>query len=251
MAKKKVLQDHKRQGKTFIPPFTDILGPLHEISWYKTMLPELLWIALIQDYYHYQEGVKLITSFSRMVHKCSSSDKKRVFATISSLDQLKTDEKLNIQKALASSGDLFKIQKAILPLIVFYPECPLRFLFSTTLDFSEDDKQHHLTHFKTLVERMYDKTSKDTMMVQATAIWLAFDSGVLKVAKGLALASFPEIESYPYTDISRKVASSIRASMKMFFTEPHYLISSKWPAYFWNRGLEIEQCYFVEKIADE
>ena len=249
MIKQKVLQDHKRQGKTFIPPFTHTLGPLHEVSWVKTMLPELLWIALIQDYYHYREGVELITSFSRIVHICSHSGKKCVFATISSLGQLTADEKSCLQSDLATSGDLFKIQKALLPLITFYPECPLRFLFSNKSDFSENKKQN-LEQFKSLVEGMYDKTSKNTMMVQATAIWLAFDSGTLKVKKGLALASFPEIEKYPHTDLSRKVASSIRASMHIFFTEPHYLTSSNWPSYFWNRGLEIDQCYF-EEMADE
>lgn len=249
MKKKKILQNHKRQGKTFIPPFTHTLGPLHEVSWIKTMLPELLWIALIQDYYHYHEGVELITSFSRIVHRCSPSDKKIVFATISSLGQLTEDEKSCLQSDLATSGDLFKIQKALLPLITFYPECPLRFLFSSKPDFSENKKEN-LEQFKSLVEGMYDKTSKDTMMVQATAIWLAFDSGTLKVKKGLALASFPEIEKYPHTDLSRKVASSIRASMYIFFTEPIYPTSLNWPSYFWNRGLEIDRCYF-EEMTDE
>ena len=249
MTKKKVLQDHKRQGKTFIPPFTHTLGPLHEVSWIKTMIPELLWIALIQDYYHYHEGVKLITSLSRIVHKCSPSEKKHVFASISSLGQLTIDEQSCLQSDLAASGDLLKIQKALMPLISFYPECPLHFLFSSENKLSGNEKKK-LEQLKSLVGGMYDKSSKDTMMVQATAIWLAFDSGALKVAKGLALASFPEIEKYPNTELSRKVAASIRASMHIFFTEPNYPTSSKWPSYFWNRGLEIDQCYF-EEIADE
>lgn len=249
MTKQKVLQDHKRQGKTFIPPFTHTLGPLQEVSWVKTMLPEFLWIALIQDYYHYREGVELITSFSRIVHRCSPSDKKHVFATISSLGQLTEDEKSCFQSELATSGDLLKIQKALMPLISFYPECPLRYLFSSEYNFSGNEKKK-LEQLKSLVGGMYDKTSKDTMMVQATAIWLAFDSGTLKVAKGLALASFPEILKYPNTELSRKVAASIRASMHIFFTEPHYLTSSNWPSYFWNRGLVIDQCYFGE-MTDE
>lgn len=247
MTKQKVLQDHKHQGKTFIPPFIHTLGPLHEVSWIKTMIPELLWIALIQDYYHYHEGVELITSLSRIVHKCSLSEKKRVFATISSLGQLTTDEQSCLQSDLAASGDLLKIQKALMPLISFYPECSLRFLFSSEYDFSGNEKKK-LEQLKSLVGGMYDKASKDTMMVQATAIWLAFDSGALKVAKGLALASFPEIEKYPNTELSRKVAASIRASMHIFFTEPHYFTSSNWPSYFWNRGLEIDQCYFEEMV---
>jgi hypothetical protein len=249
MKRQRVLQDHKRQGKTFVPPFTHMFGPLHEISWVKIMLTELLWIALIQNYYGYREGVELITSLTRLARKCSPSDKILVFATISSLGALKIDEKSCLQSELASTGDLYKIQKALLPLIVFYPECPLRFLYST-MPILADGSQQNLERFKKIVKGLYDKTSKNTVMVQATAIWLAFDADALKVFKGLALASFPEIEKYPETELSQKVAASISSSIFMLFSEPHYPAFSDWPRYFWNRGLEIDQCYFEDSSSE-
>lgn len=249
MTKKKVLQDHKRQGKTFIPPFQHMLGPLEEISWVKTMLPELLWITLIQNFYGYQEGVALITRFTRIARKCSPTEKNRIFATISSLQELTEEEQSCFKNDLASSGDLFAIQKAILPLIAFYPECPLKFLYSSEQDLSGDEKRN-LELLKMLVGGMYNKISRDTMMVQATAIWLAFDSGALKVFKGLALASFPEIEKYPATKLSKNVAASIRASILMFFNEPYYRKTYNWPKYFWNRGLNIDGCYFEESLSE-
>lgn len=245
MTRQKVLGDHKRQGKTFIPPFTHMLGPLSEISWFKTMLPELLWIALIQDYYGHREGVELITSLARLARSCSSAEKVSIFATISSFGEITTEEQLCLQSNLATSGELFKIQEALLPLIVFYPECPLYFLYSTIPSLNGGTEQN-LERFRTLVSGLYNKTARDTMMVQATAIWLAFDSGALKVFEGLALASFPEIEKYPQTDLSQKVAASIRSSIYMFFNEPHYPESSVWPSYFWNHGLVIDRCYFEE-----
>jgi hypothetical protein len=243
MARKKVLQDHKRHGKIFIPPFQHMLGPLSEISWVKTMLPEFLWIALIQNYHGHREGVALITRFTRIARKCSSSEKKNIFATVTALGELTKDEKSCLQSELAASGDLFDIQKPLLPLITLYPECPLRFLYSVKPHSSMEEKQD-IERLRNLVGGMYNKISRDTMMVQATAIWLAFDSGVLKVFKGLALAKFPEIEKYPHTELSEKVAASIRSSIFMFFTEPHYSKSSNWPKYFWNRGFEIDLCYF-------
>ena len=249
MTRKKVLQDHKRQGKTFIPPFQHMLGPLSEISWVKTILPELLWIALIQDYHGLREGVAIITRFTRIARKCSSSKKKNIFATVSALLELTKDEKSCLQKELAASGDLFEIQKALLPLITLYPECPLKFLYSVKYN-SSGEEEKDIERLKNLVRGMYDKTSRDTMMVQATAIGLAFDSGILKVFKGLALAKFPEIEKYPYTELSEKIAASIRSSIFMFFTEPHYPKSSNWPKYFWNRGLEIDKCYFEESTSE-
>jgi hypothetical protein len=159
------------------------------------------------------------------------------------------DEQLCLRSGLAASGELFEIQKALTPLIVFYPECPLRFLFSATPSLTGADNKH-LESFKTLVAGLYDKTSRNTMMVQATAIWLAFDSGALVVSKEVPLASFPEIEKYPNTELSQEVGASIRASVSMFFTEHHYPVTSNWPRYFWNRGFEIDQCYFRD-VANE
>lgn len=184
---------------------------------------------------------------TRITRECAPSEKLRIFATISSFGEINPEEYLCLQSKLVASGELFKVQKALLPLIVFYPGCPMRFLFSTKPSFTDSTNQH-LERFKTLVQGLYDKHSRSTMMVQATAISLAFDSGVLKVFKGLALASFPEIEKYPHTELSQKVAGSIRASIHMFFTEPHYLVSSNWPRYFWNRGFEIDRCNFEENI---
>ena len=245
MTKSRILQDHKRQGTKFIPPFLYKLGPIGGASWARTMLPELLWIALIQNYYGLHEGVELITNMARITRECSPSEKLQIFATISSFNNLKSEENSCIQNKLAVSGELFKIQKALLPLIAFYPDCYLRFIYSKKPSILETDS-HHLDRFKSLMKTLFDKTSRDAMMVQASAIWLAFDSGVLKVAKGLVLANFPEIEKYPDTELSKKVASSVRASIQMLFQEPHYELSSTWPTYFWNRGFEIDQCYFEE-----
>ena len=245
MTTKKILQGYKRQGKIFVPPFTHRLGPLQEISWVKTLIPELLWIALIQEHCGLAEGVSLITSMTRFARKCAPSEKIRIFAAVSSFTEMTPDEQLCLKNELGASGKLFEIQKAFTPLIVFYPECPLRFLFSTMPSLTEGENQQ-LKTFKSLVAGLYDKTARDSIMVQATALWLAFDSGVLKVFKGLALASFPEIEKYPHTELSQKVAASIRSSVPMLFTELNYPVHSGWPRYFWNRGFDIDRCHFQE-----
>lgn len=249
MKNKKILKDHRRQRKTFIPPFVHMLGPLQEVSWVKTILPELLWIALIQNHHGHREGVALITSIARVARKCSSSEKLRILGTISSYLELSAREQTCLKSALAASGELFKIQEALFPLIVFYPECPLGFLFSHEPQEAEVSPRD-LERLKTLVADLYDKTAKNTMMVQATMVWLAFDAEALKVFKGLALASFPEIEKYPDTELSKQVAASIRSTVPMFFREPHYPDSSFWPWYFWNRGMEIDRCHFEDACDD-
>lgn len=39
----KVLADHRRAGKKFIPPFIAELGPLSEVRWVNDLVPELVW----------------------------------------------------------------------------------------------------------------------------------------------------------------------------------------------------------------
>lgn len=249
MTKKKVLQDHKRQGKKFIPPFTHMLGPMREVSWVKTVLPELLWISLVQDHYGLSEGVKLITELARAARKCSESKTSRIFGTISSFNELNDDEKASLRNALATSGALISVQKGFLPLVAFYPECPLKFLFLIVPSIP-DQSRENLEKLKSLIENLYSKTSNNSTMTQATMVWLAFDSGSFKVFEGSILANFPEIEKYPHSELSRTLAASIRSAINIFFSDKLYSENSGWPDYFWNRGFEIDRCYF-EDDADE
>jgi hypothetical protein len=80
------------------------------------------------------------------------------------------------------------------------------------------------------------------MMVQATAIWLAFDADILKVNSDLSLARFPEIEHYPDTEISQRIGASIRSGLNIFFGSQIHYSDAPWPSYFWNRGFAIEPC---------
>ena len=76
----------------------------------------------------------------------------------------------------------------------------------------------------------------------------------LKVAKGLALADFPEIQDFPNTDKSRLIASAVRAIITGFIGEGLGFFGeglrdekAGWSKYFWNRGLELENCYFPRR----
>jgi hypothetical protein len=227
------------------PPLQDKLTPLTEISWSKTIIPELLWIALIHNHCGLREGVELITWFTRTARHCVESEKNCVFSTVSSFGNLDNREQSSIVDQLSHDGNLASIREAVLPLVALYPECPLKLLYSGD-QVTLRSQQRDLEVLKAVVGGMYDKTERAAVMVQATAVWIAFDSGVLKVKKGLALADFPEIEYYPHTEKSQEIAASIRSAVRMLLIDPFYPSVASWPDYFWNRGLEISDCYFTE-----
>jgi hypothetical protein len=212
------------------------------VSWVKTVLPELLWIALIQREFGSRRGVDLITTMARMA-RGFFPEERLIFGFVSDFSRLQGRES-EFRSSLARKAYLFDIQTALRPLLALYPQCPLTFLSTPAADESKNER--YLDQMKQIVRVLFDKEARETVLTQAACIWLAFDSGKLKVQRGLALAQFPEIERYPTTELSRKIASSIRASINMFFADGTHDLAPSWPSYFWNRGLEIDQCQFVE-----
>lgn len=238
--RRQVLADHKKRGKTLVPPFTHMLGPLQEVSWVNTIIPEVSWIGLIQYQHGHRRGVELITSFARTARSVRSGGSRQIFAAASSYSEVSGPEWAQLRETMAATGDLFQIQESLEPLITLYPECPLGPVFASTPATAPENALHRM---RSLVSSLFHRTDRDPMMVQATVIWLAFDAGVLKVQKGLSLAQFPEIERYPDTEISKKVGGAIRSSLNMFFgQEQLYSQASPWPRYFWNRGLALTPC---------
>jgi len=238
--RRQVLADHKKRGKTLVSPFTHMLGPLQEVSWVNTIIPEVSWIGLIQYQHGHRRGVEIITSFARTARSVGSGGSRKTFAAASSYSEVSGPEWAQLREAMAITGDLFQIQESLEPLIALYPECPLGPVFATP---PAKAPENALLRMTSLVSSLFHRADRDPMMVQATVIWLAFDAGVLKVQEGLSLAQFPEIEHYPDTELSRKVGGAIRSSLNMFFGEEQlYYPASPWPRYFWNRGLALTPC---------
>ncbi len=243
MKKQKILTDHKRTGKRLVPPFVHMIGPLQEVSWIKTVIPEILWIGLIQTFHGHRKGVDLITSIARSARAIWPNAQSRIFGATSAYKELSEKAWEQLRERLVETGELFLIQEALRPLAVYYPESPFINLFSSS---PGEQSAKYLQIVKQHVEGMYDRTDYATTMVQATFVWLAFDADVLKVFQGLALAKFPQIEEYPKTELSQQFAASVRVTVNMFFgSKEHYPGPYPWPSYFWNRGLAIDQCEFA------
>jgi hypothetical protein len=233
-----VLSDHKRSGKRLIPPFVHLLGGVEEVSWLRTGLPEYLWLALAHQELGDRAAVEVISSLVRICRQSEMALANQPFAAASSYNTL-SNETARIRELLASNGALFELQSCLRVLVALYPSCPMRWLFSET---PETDAQESLDFIKHTVARLYDRSNALCVKVQATAVYLAFDAGVLKVREGLSLAQFPEIEDYPHTEISRKVAGSIRAAINMFLSSDMFVPATEWPSYFWSRSYSLSPC---------
>jgi hypothetical protein len=236
----KVLEDHKKRGQVLLAPFTDMLGPLNEISWRKTILPELVWIALIHSAHGDRRAVELITALTRSARGINSHGEKKWLAAVSDFSTVSQGDFETLTAELDGKKMLAPVQEALAPLVAWYPECPLAPIIPKI---KTSRTRQSLSILKSIVAQLYARSARGPMMVQATAVWLAFDADILKVSAGLSLSRFPEIEQYPKTELSQKIGASIRSTLNAFFgSNIHYKDDAVWPRYFWNHGLAIDRC---------
>ena len=240
---KRVLQDHKQIGKKFIPPLLQLRN-VETIKWQLPILPELLWLALLNSKCGIRTGAELAIALASSASKLVPE---KWFAPASAYDSLLSGQKTKALEMLKQADKLGAIQRGLNDLLWFYPACPLAFLFPAGPTAPEDPKSA-LEALKSVLEELYDRGARAPMLMQANAFLIGLSVGPLRIASHISLPNFAEIENYPTTSESRRAGSAIRAAMFGLFG-PGYEKASIWPHYFWNRGLEIEPCDFdlIEK----
>ena len=238
-SRKPVLSDHKRHGAKLVPPYVSLLGRPEDVSWVSTIIPEVIWIAALRHVFGDVVGTELALSLARCaVNRVRPTDH-RFFAAASDFDDLTSDEKDSIVAEMRSSRQLAQLRRGFAVLCQYYPTFPIGFLCDEAPPTAEVD----LDAFKETLRNLFDKEKRETVLVTSTVVYLAFVLDRLKVVEGLALASFPEVERYPDTELSIRVASAARVAVLGFFG-PGRRKSANWPVEFWNRGIELEECVF-------
>lgn len=238
--RKKILSDHKRVGKKFIPLLAQL--ELQDVHWIDTVIPELIWLALLNAELGIRRGAQLTATITKLASKISRKKIKPWFALVSAFESLTNLQKTRMVVQLETTGDLNDIKKALSPLINLYPKCPIRFLYRLETDIDDYENEAEILKLKRTLGNIFDRKSVSATWCQANAIYAAFVCDKLKVSPELALANFPAVENYPNTEESRKIAASIRATTTMMVGQIAVENRIFWPRYFWNRGLELEDC---------
>ena len=244
--KRKVLLDHKQIGKRFVPPLLQ-LGSVSEARWAEYTLPELVWLGILNHKYGVKKGAELGLGLARYAVIASvgqSGQSTLWFALTTAYATLDPPQKGSLLRLLPPDQlQLLKDGLIIFPTL--YPDCPLNFLYEGLAP-APEGADEMLGEFKRVLATFFNRQNEPATFMQANAVYIAFLTDKLKVAPVLALANFPEIEKYPDTDESRTIASGVRAVTDISIGTM-LKGQSDWSAYFWNRGLEIQQCE-LEKI---
>jgi hypothetical protein len=115
--KRKPLADHKRVGKKFIPPMKQ-LKSFQEIRYDRDILPEIIWMGLINDTYGYREGVHLVTRFCKLVDAICGRKEIANIAFVGDYSELSAESRGQIIEALKRDGLLTQLRSALAPLVV-------------------------------------------------------------------------------------------------------------------------------------
>lgn len=171
---------------------------------------------------------------------------------VSMNDFLKLDEtqKEEMQKDLKEMDEYNELLDSLSRIQYFYPENPLSFIFDGNQPIIEDE-QESLNKFEIELEKLFDKTSRESALVHGTTMYLVSVSGKLFLQKGSILGNFTVIEHYPNSEKSRKVAAAVRAFITNFIGMNDDEDQEGWSNYFWNRGLQIAECSIERSIPNE
>lgn len=230
---KPLLSDHKKIGKKLVPPMMQI-GSLRLTSWMDTGLPECVWLAVLHEELGLGEGIKTAVELC----KAASRIEPTTFVVVSDFEALSFGAWHELR---ASFGPMLeKVCTALSRFFRVYPECPIAKLCDAPVQQpSESDTQW----IKALLSSMFDKASRPSTMALATFVYVQMAQGRLFIQPGSALSKLPDVEQYPDTPESRRIASAVRATVNTFAGRIEKPI---WPRYFWARNFALEPCYFSE-----
>lgn len=238
---KDFLQDkgYKKSGKVYTPPILQ-LGQLNAVHWVNELLPELFWIGLLQQKYGFGNGSNISSKVVGIALQLSD-DKNIWFGPISIFSKFSDVEKELLKKEFSRNHILTELQSTFSHINYYYPNFPLSFLFNDNESTFDKGK---LDSFKIFINSIYDRTSIPANLIQGVALDLIFKSNInMTFDSNSSLVEFPKFEEYPTTEISIKVASGIRNCINMIYSnyhKPNY--TQEWQNYFWNRGLQIDEC---------
>lgn len=231
--RRKVLDGHRRLGKRFIPPLLSF-GHFHEVPWTAHMLPEFVWLGLLNSRFGFATGAALARSVATAARDVHETKTRRWFAMLGDYACLAPREATKLGTQLEAAGVMAQVVEALAPLRQFYPDNPLNLLLAQGPD------ENEIGIMKQEVAGLFDRTGIPAMRVQVTALTLALGH-FLFVHPDSGLADINAVQNYPETNESLRIAAVIRASLNsLFATEGRG--PTPWSQYFWQRGLELGGC---------
>ncbi|MFZ1424804.1 MAG: hypothetical protein WAS55_13355 [Saprospiraceae bacterium] len=229
------MKGYIKKKKKLVPEFLNFVGgEFPGISWQGQKIPELIWIGFLINTIGLKKTIGLIIEYHKIFSEVVSDKKLNPFL-LSSTENISKEEAQFIKENLQEKNILFELENALIEFFLLFPECPLNKLFN-----KPPLKELNVIQLKNLITELSDRHSNLTIYTFGAVIYASIYLGKINVPHSSSLSNFAPLNEYPNTDASKILASSIRASINIYFDDHLYNFSNIWIKYFWNR------CYSFE-----
>lgn len=236
--KHRVLEGHKRVGKRFIPPMKQI--PMStSTSYVDDMLPELIWIGLINERVGYAPGARILEKVFLAVSELKEEGQHGNFALISNYTCLSIEQKEKLIDSLKGQEVLEEIQNAVAPLILLYDDCPLKFIGPTDNIISNEEL---VSRIKECVGKVINKYETPGIVLNGSMLLSRLVTGTIKFPADMDLPDFNTVITDPESEEAKHAAGFMRANALGEFGMQE--IDPTWAKYFWNRNYELSPCEY-------
>lgn len=234
--KKGVLDGHKKVGKRFIPPMLQI-PHLQQTSFVDDILPELVWIGLLNDQLGYVRGARVIEQMFRSVEDVRTENQHGNFALMSTYRVLNASQKTELTNRLDHTGHARIIRVAIAPLVILYDDCPLNFFGPPTSVITEDELVARIRH---CIGHTIDRYETPAVVLYGAMLIYRLVSRTIFFPRDMELPKFNAVIDAPESEEAKRAAGFMRASVMSEFGSLN--LPKAWAKHFWNRSFAISPC---------
>ncbi|WP_131778371.1 hypothetical protein [Legionella bozemanae] len=186
-----------------------------------------------------KRSIEICSSIAEIGKEIIGESKPLSMAYISNYRNLDNYQLENFFEQLKSKDLINEFSFAIKELIYFYPECPLGKLFQHPQNCEDDSPEKMKQVFKTYLDKYFYRRVYLTNLMEGTALYMGWIADLIKYTSKVTIPDLNALANYqPDEDIYEKASASVRATTHGLMKD----LDITWCQYFWNRGLEIDEC---------
>lgn len=235
---RKLLAGHQRVGKRFIPPLKQI-PVASSISYIDDMLPELVWLGLINDRHGYIPAARIMEQCFLSADSIATKETSGNLALLSTYTKFSDEQKDALRNRLNQVGILELLQDTIAPLTILYENCPISFLGPPNQMYAHEQL---VTQIKTCVGNVIDKYNTAGIILNGTMLLSRLVTRKIFFSKDIDFPDFNAVLDSPQSDEAKHAAALLRSNALAEFGMLE--VDSSWARHFWNRGIELSSCEF-------
>lgn len=235
--KNRRIDHYRKAGKTLTPPLAS-LPNVSSIDYNARILPNLLWIEAVRDYYGDKRFVSVVHGFVDLFDDVNKVLARPVSGLVQSFDLVP----VSVQQSFVKSNSETILNAVIRPFVGalrMYPSCPMAWLASDySGEYLNNDLDSTLSSLKRWTSDLSDRGGPSSNMARAIVLARYLKAGKLKLPPDRELID--GLAAYPNCEDRELVESSIRAMTNMLWDS--HIRDSTWARDFWQANGRISVC---------